>query len=82
MPALNVEFTETELDALRAIATERGVTLKALVREATAADIERHRALKEGAQVFRALFERHAEEFATAFPDDERLPDTGSTRVA
>ncbi|MDT0310248.1 hypothetical protein RM780_25320 [Streptomyces sp. DSM 44917] len=79
MPALNVEFSEAELEALRAIATERGVTLKALVREATTADIERHRALKEGAQVFRTFFERHAEEFAAAFPDDEQqLPGTGT----
>ncbi|WP_326594594.1 hypothetical protein [Streptomyces sp. NBC_01803] len=82
MPALNVEFSEAELEALRAIATERGVTLKALVREATTADIERHRALKEGADVFRRFFTEHADEFAAAFPDDEQqLPDTG-TRAA
>ncbi|SOD67010.1 hypothetical protein SAMN06297387_12832 [Streptomyces zhaozhouensis] len=81
MPALNVEFTETELEALRAIATERGVTLKALVREATTADIERHRALKEGADVFRRFFNQHEEEFAAAFPDDEPQHD-GRTRAA
>ena len=75
MPALNVEFSDGELEALRAIAAERGVTLKALVREATTADIERHRALKEGAQVFRRVFDQSADEFAVAFPDDE-LPDT------
>lgn len=71
MPALNVEFSDAELEELRAIAAERGVTLKALVRDATAADIQRHRALKEGAEVFRRFFHDHADEFAAAFPDDE-----------
>lgn len=76
MPALNVEFSETELEELRAIAAERGVTLKTLVRDATASDIQRHRALKEGAEVFRRYFTEHADEFAAAFPDDE--PRTGT----
>ncbi|WP_030888366.1 hypothetical protein [Streptomyces sp. NRRL S-1868] len=71
MPALNVEFTDAELEELRAIAAERGITLKALVRDATASDIQRHRALKEGAQVFRRYFTETADEFAAAFPDDE-----------
>ncbi|MDK1474601.1 hypothetical protein QNO07_14420 [Streptomyces sp. 549] len=71
MPALNVEFSNDELEELRAIAQERGLTLKALVREATTVDIARHRALKEGAEVFRRFFREHAEEFARAFPDDE-----------
>lgn len=71
MPALNVEFSETELEELRAIAAERGVTLKALVRDATSSDIQRHRALKEGAEVFRRYFTSAADEFAAAFPDDE-----------
>ncbi|MFB7900562.1 hypothetical protein ACFC1B_30125 [Streptomyces xiamenensis] len=81
MPALNVDFTEDELADLRAIARERGLSLKALVREAAAADIERHRALKEGAAVFRTVFARHADEFAAAFPDDE-LPGGPQTRAA
>ncbi|MBA9049858.1 hypothetical protein BJ996_006589 [Streptomyces phaeogriseichromatogenes] len=45
--------------------------MKALVREAAAADIARHRALKEGAAAFRSFFTTHAEEFAAAFPEDE-----------
>ncbi|TDC10951.1 hypothetical protein E1265_30565 [Streptomyces sp. 8K308] len=81
MPALNVEFSEGELETLRAIARERGTSLKALVREAAAADIERHRALKEGAAVFRSFFEQHANEFAAAFPDDEPSDGAG-TRAA
>ncbi|MFJ3639814.1 hypothetical protein ACIPRD_08690 [Streptomyces sp. NPDC090108] len=71
MPALNVEFSERELEDLRRIAKERGTSMKALVREAAAADIARHRALEEGAEAFRRFFAAHAEEFAAAFPDDE-----------
>lgn len=41
MPALNVEFRERELEDLRQIAKERGTSMKALVREAAAADIVR-----------------------------------------
>src|SRR5881409_3615781 len=47
MPALNVEFSERELEDLRQIAKERGTSMKALVREAAAADIARHRALRK-----------------------------------
>ncbi|MFB7763596.1 ribbon-helix-helix protein, CopG family [Streptomyces xiamenensis] len=81
MPALNVDFTEDELGDLQAIARERGMSLSALVREAAAADIERHRALKEGAAVFHTVFARHADEFAAAFPEDE-LPAGPQTRAA
>lgn len=78
MPALNVEFSDAELEELRAIAAERGVTLKALVHDATAAGIQRHRALKEGAEVFRRFFNDHADGFAAAFPDDEPRPRTAA----
>ena len=71
MPALNVEFSDRELEDLRQIAKERGTSMKALVREAAAADIARHRALQEGAEAFRRFFTAHADEFAAAFPDDE-----------
>ncbi|MEU8588880.1 hypothetical protein AB0C59_18055 [Streptomyces sp. NPDC048664] len=71
MPALNVEFSDRELEDLRQIAKERGTSMKALVREAAAADIARHRALKEGAETFRQFFAAHAAEFAAAFPEDE-----------
>jgi hypothetical protein len=71
MPALNVEFSERELEDLRAIAKERGTTMKAIVQQATAADIARHRALQEGAKVFREFFADNAKAFADAFPDDE-----------
>jgi hypothetical protein len=81
MPALNVEFSERELEDLRQIAKERGTSMKALVREAAAADIARHRALQEGAEAFRRFFASHAEEFAEAFPDDEPSA-KGEGRVA
>jgi hypothetical protein len=71
MPALNVEFSDRELEDLRQMARERGTSMKALVRAAAAADIVRHRALKEGAETFRQFFTDHADEFAAAFPDDE-----------
>ncbi|MGH1555041.1 hypothetical protein ACRAWF_33345 [Streptomyces sp. L7] len=71
MPALNVEFSDRELEDLRQIAKERGTSMKALVREAAAADIARHRALQEGAEAFRRFFATHADEFAAAFPEDE-----------
>ncbi|GGO99025.1 hypothetical protein [Wenjunlia tyrosinilytica] len=71
MPALNIEFSDGELEDLRAIANQRGMTLKAVVREAAAADIARHRALQEGAEVFRRFFKDSAAAFAEAFPDDE-----------
>ncbi len=71
MPALNVEFSDRELEDLRRIAKERGISMKTLVRQAAAADIARHRALQEGAEAFRTFFTAHADEFAAAFPDDE-----------
>jgi hypothetical protein len=67
MPAPNVDFSDREFQDLREIARERGMTMKALVREATAADIAR-RALKETAEVLRRFFSDPA---AEAFPDDE-----------
>jgi hypothetical protein len=56
MPALNVEFSDAELEELRAIAQELGVPLKAFVRASTGDAIAHHRALREGAEVFRKVF--------------------------
>lgn len=56
MPALNVEFSDQELEDLRALAQERGTTMKAVVREATADKITQHRALREAAEVFQSAF--------------------------
>ncbi|MEV0266137.1 hypothetical protein AB0I49_33015 [Streptomyces sp. NPDC050617] len=56
MPALNVDFPDQELQEIREIAQERGMTMKAFVRASTADAIAHHRALKEGAEVFRRVF--------------------------
>lgn len=56
MSALNVEFSDEELDALREIAREAGMPMKEFVRASTADAIARHRALREGAEVFRQVF--------------------------
>ncbi|MGW5732949.1 MULTISPECIES: ribbon-helix-helix protein, CopG family [Streptomyces] len=56
MPALNVEFSDQELEELRALAQERGISMKALIREATADQITRHRALREASEIFQATF--------------------------
>ncbi|WP_208105577.1 hypothetical protein [Streptomyces sp. GC420] len=56
MSALNVEFPDAELQEIREIAQERGMTMKAFVRASTADAIARHRALKEGAAEFQRVF--------------------------
>ncbi|MFD9484150.1 hypothetical protein [Streptomyces sp. NPDC059991] len=56
MAALNVEFTDEELEAIRDMARERGMTMKALVRSSAADAIAEHRALKEAAAVFQRTF--------------------------
>ncbi|MFM9368649.1 hypothetical protein [Streptomyces sp. Da 82-17] len=72
MPALNVEFSDQELEELRALAQERGLTMKAVVREATADKITLHRALREAAGVFHTTFHDRAlaEAIAAAGIDD------------
>lgn len=56
MSALNVEFSDDELAALREIARERGIPMKEFVRASTADAIARHRALRKGAEIFQAVF--------------------------
>lgn len=71
-----MEFTEAELSDLRAIASERGVPMKAFVKASTADAIAAHRALKEGAAVFRQVFADPAlaEAIAAAGIDDGPAP--------
>ncbi|MEU6681067.1 hypothetical protein [Streptomyces sp. NPDC046853] len=78
MPALNVEFSDQELEELRALAQERGTTMKAVVREATADKITRHRALREAAEIFQATFRDPglADAIAAAGIDDGPTPST------
>ncbi|WP_129291826.1 hypothetical protein [Streptomyces lydicus] len=56
MSALNVDFSDEDLQALREIAKECGVSMKDLVRSAASDTIARHRALKAGAQEFQRVF--------------------------
>lgn len=78
MPALNVEFSDQELEELRTLAQERGTTMKAVVREATSDKITRHRALREGAAVFASAFHdrRLADAIAGGGIDDGPAPGT------
>ncbi|MFD6415721.1 hypothetical protein [Streptomyces sp. NPDC060194] len=56
MSALNVDFADQELEEIREIARERGMTMKAFVRASAVEAITHHRALKDGAEAFRRVF--------------------------
>lgn len=56
MAALNVDFSDAELDALRDAARERGMTLKAFVKSSTTDAIAHQRSLKKGAAEFQRVF--------------------------
>jgi hypothetical protein len=78
MAALNVEYSEAELEDLRAIARELGVPMKQFVRQSTADAIHHHRALREGAEVFQSVFRDNAlaDAIAAAGIDDGQAPGT------
>jgi hypothetical protein len=77
MAALNVEFSDAELEDLRAIAKEQGVPMKTFVRASTADAIAHHRALKDGAEVFQRVFADPALADAIAAAGINDGPDTG-----
>ncbi|WP_028804815.1 hypothetical protein [Streptomyces sp. 142MFCol3.1] len=83
MGALNVEFSDAELEDLRAVAREHGMTLKAFVRASTADAIAHQRALKEAAAEFQRVFADPAlgEAIVAAGIDDGPVPST-TGRVA
>lgn len=66
MPALNVEFSDDELAALRAAAAEDGKSLKSYVHDLAVRERQR-RAFVAGAAQFVA---RNRAEFDHAFPED------------
>ncbi|MGK5629478.1 hypothetical protein [Streptomyces sp. URMC 123] len=78
MPALNVEFPDSELQEIREIAQEQGMTMKAFVRASTADAIARHRGLKEGAEVFQRVFSDPALAAAIAEAGIDDGPGTGT----
>ncbi|MFC4517927.1 MULTISPECIES: hypothetical protein [Streptomyces] len=80
MKALNVDFPEAELQEIREIAKERGMSMKAFVRASTADAIAGHRAMKEAAAAFQRTFHDPAlaEAIAAAgIEDGPDLPGTG-----
>lgn len=79
MAALNVDFPETELQEIREIASERGMTMKAFVRASTADAVAQHRALKEGTDVFRRVFDDSALADAIAEAGIDDGPAAGTT---
>ncbi|WP_328491343.1 hypothetical protein OHS59_00275 [Streptomyces sp. NBC_00414] len=56
MAALNVDFSDAELEDLRAAAREHGMTLKAFVKASTTDAIARQRSLKRAATEFQRVF--------------------------
>ncbi|MBH1937315.1 hypothetical protein I5Q34_24100 [Streptomyces sp. AV19] len=77
MSALNVDFPDRDLQEIREIAQERGMTMKAFVRSATADAIAHHRARKEAAEVFRRTFDASAPAEAIAEPGADDGPASG-----
>ena len=76
MAALNVDFDDTELEALREAAREQGMTLKAFVKASTKDAIAHQRALRAGASKCRRVFADPAlaEAIAAAGIDDGPVP--------
>ncbi|HSA53959.1 MAG TPA: hypothetical protein VLH10_28095 [Yinghuangia sp.] len=70
MPALNVEFSDDELAALRSAARDSGKTLKAYVRELVDGDLAERRAQARASEVFRTFVAENAAAFDEAFPED------------
>ncbi|MGA4544224.1 hypothetical protein ACPA54_29975 [Uniformispora flossi] len=70
MPALNVDFSDDELAALRAAAKQRGKSLKAYVHDVVDDDLAAQRAQAVAAETFRAFVAENADAFDAAFPED------------
>jgi hypothetical protein len=70
MPALNVDFTDDELAALREAARSSGKSLKAYVHDVVDDELAAQRARAVAAETFRAFAAAHAEAFDAAFPED------------
>ncbi|MEC4020779.1 hypothetical protein [Streptomyces sp. H27-D2] len=66
MPALNIEYTEEELAAVRAAAAADGKSVKAYVHDLTVREQQRRLFVQTAA----AFWNEHREEFDAAFPDE------------
>ncbi|MGW3108352.1 hypothetical protein [Streptomyces sp. NPDC001100] len=78
MAALNVDFSDTELEDLRDAAREHGMTLNAFVKASTFGAIARQRSLKTAAAEFRRVFTDPAlaEAIEAAGIDDDPMAGT------
>ncbi|MEU7061996.1 hypothetical protein [Streptomyces sp. NPDC046197] len=79
MAALNVEFSDAELEDLRAVAREHGMPMKAFVKASTADAIAHHRALRSAAQEFQRVFADPALADAIAAAGIDDGPVAGTT---
>lgn len=66
MPALNIEYTEDELAAVRASAAADGKTVKQYVKDASIREQQRRAFVTAAAR----FWNDHVEEFDAAFPDE------------
>ncbi|MFB7664260.1 hypothetical protein ACFC1R_09995 [Kitasatospora sp. NPDC056138] len=71
MPALNIEYTEPELAAIREAAAADGKSVKAYVHDLSVREQQRRTFVSHAV----AFWNAHVEEFDAAFPED--APDTG-----
>ncbi|MDH6123892.1 hypothetical protein [Kitasatospora sp. GP82] len=72
MPALNIEYTELELAAIREAAAADGKSVKAYVHDLSVREQKRRTFVRHAVAFWRA----HVEEFDAAFPED--APEAGS----
>ncbi|MFI5530602.1 hypothetical protein ACIA8O_18885 [Kitasatospora sp. NPDC051853] len=72
MPALNIEYTEHELAAIREAAAADGKSVKAYVHDLSVREQQRRVFVNRAV----AFWNEHVEEFDAAFPED--APTTGS----
>ncbi|KJK58037.1 hypothetical protein [Saccharothrix sp. ST-888] len=76
MPALNIEYTEPELAAIREAAAADGKSVKAYVHDLSVREQQRRSFVRHAV----AFWNAHVEEFDAAFPED--APDTGHRDTA
>ncbi|KUJ66507.1 hypothetical protein ACZ90_35895 [Streptomyces albus subsp. albus] len=77
MPALNIEFTEEELAAIREAAAADGKSIKAYVHDVSVREQQRRLFVQRAAK----FWNEHIDEFDAAFPE-EVPPSTGRGAAA
>ncbi|ARZ71384.1 MULTISPECIES: hypothetical protein [Streptomyces] len=74
MPALNIEFTEEELAAIREAAAADGKSIKAYVHDLSVREQQRRRFVERAAK----FWNEHIEEFDAAFPEEAPTSEGGA----